>query len=48
MLIAKDIRKSYPTPRGPLEILNGIYCVVRATDSVIHEIQGGTRVVRTR
>jgi lipoprotein-releasing system ATP-binding protein len=24
MLIAKDIKKSYPTPRGPLEILNGI------------------------
>ena len=24
MLIAKDIRKSYPTPRGPLDILNGI------------------------
>ena len=24
MLIAKDIRKSYPTPRGALDILNGI------------------------
>ena len=24
MLIAKNIRKSYPTPRGPLDILNGI------------------------
>jgi lipoprotein-releasing system ATP-binding protein len=24
MLIAKDIKKSYPTPRGPLEILNGV------------------------
>ena len=34
--------------RLALEILNGIYCVVRSTDSVIHEIQGGTRVVRTR
>ena len=34
--------------RLALEILNGIYCVVRSTDSVIHEIQGGTRVVGTR
>jgi nicotinamidase-related amidase len=34
--------------RLALEILNGIYCVVRSTDNVIHEIQGGTRVVRTR
>ena len=34
--------------RLALEILNGIYCVVRSTDQVIHEIQGGTRVVRAR
>ena len=34
--------------RLALEILNGIYCVVRSTDSVIHEIQGGTRAVGTR
>jgi nicotinamidase-related amidase len=34
--------------RLALEILNGIYCVVRSTDRVIHEIQGGTRVVRAR
>jgi len=34
--------------RLALEILNGIYCVVRSTDQVIHEIQGGTRVVGAR
>jgi nicotinamidase-related amidase len=34
--------------RFALEILNGIYCVVRSTDEVIHEIRGGTRVVRAR
>jgi nicotinamidase-related amidase len=34
--------------RLALEILSGVYCVVRSTDQVIHEIQGGTRVVRAR
>ncbi|MFO1058817.1 MAG: isochorismatase family cysteine hydrolase [Dongiaceae bacterium] len=34
--------------RLALEILNGVYCVVRSTDEVIHEIQGGTRVVHAR
>jgi nicotinamidase-related amidase len=34
--------------RLALEILNGIYCVVRSTDEVMHEIQGGTRVVRAQ
>jgi nicotinamidase-related amidase len=34
--------------RLALEILNGIYCAVRSTDEVIHEIKGGTRVVRAR
>jgi nicotinamidase-related amidase len=28
--------------RVALEILAGIYCVVRSTDQVLHEIQGGT------
>lgn len=34
--------------RLALEILAGIYCVVRSTDQVIHEIQGGTRTVAAR
>jgi nicotinamidase-related amidase len=29
-----------------LEILNGVYCTVKTTDEVLHEIRGGTRVVR--
>jgi nicotinamidase-related amidase len=32
--------------RLALEILNGVYCTVKSTDEVIHEIRGGTRVVR--
>lgn len=31
--------------RLAVEILAGVYCVVQSTDQVIHEIQGGTRVV---
>src|SRR5262245_30799399 len=34
MLIAKDIRKSYPTPRGPLEILNGISLTLQPGDAI--------------
>src|SRR5262245_20999838 len=34
MLIAKDIRKSYPTPRGPLEILNGISLTLSRGDAM--------------
>ena len=34
MLIAKDIRKSYPTPRGPLEILNGISLTLSRGDAI--------------
>jgi nicotinamidase-related amidase len=34
--------------RLALEILNGIYCVVRSTEEVIHEICGGTHAVRVR
>jgi len=34
MLIAKDIRKSYPTPRGPLEILNGISLTLQRGDAI--------------
>jgi lipoprotein-releasing system ATP-binding protein len=34
MLIAKDIRKSYPTPRGPLEILSGISLTLSRGDAI--------------
>ena len=34
MLIAKDIRKSYPTPRGPLEILNGVSLTLSRGDAI--------------
>lgn len=34
MLIAKDIRKSYPTPRGPLEILSGISLTLARGDAI--------------
>jgi nicotinamidase-related amidase len=34
--------------RLALEILNGIYCVVRSTEEVIHEICGVSRAVRVR
>lgn len=34
MLIAKDIRKSYPTPRGPLAILNGISLTLQRGDAI--------------
>jgi lipoprotein-releasing system ATP-binding protein len=34
MLIARDIRKSYPTPRGPLEILNGISLTLSRGDAI--------------
>ena len=34
MLIATDIRKSYPTPRGPLEILNGISLTLSRGDAI--------------
>ena len=34
MLIAKDITKSYPTPRGPLAILNGISLTLTRGDAI--------------
>src|SRR3954465_9239490 len=34
MLIAKDIAKSYPTPRGPLPILNGISLTLKRGDAI--------------
>jgi lipoprotein-releasing system ATP-binding protein len=34
MLIAKDIAKSYPTPRGPLSILNGISLTLKRGDAI--------------
>ena len=34
MLIARDIRKSYPTPRGPLEILTGISLTLSRGDAI--------------
>src|SRR5215212_9489603 len=34
MLIAKDITKSYPTPRGPLPILSGISLTLDRGDAV--------------
>jgi nicotinamidase-related amidase len=34
--------------RLAVEILAGIYCVVKSTDQVIHEVQGGTRAVSAR
>jgi lipoprotein-releasing system ATP-binding protein len=34
MLIAKDITKSYPTPRGVLPILNGISLTLRRGDAI--------------
>ena len=34
MLIASDIRKSYPTPRGRLEILNGISLTLSRGDAI--------------
>jgi lipoprotein-releasing system ATP-binding protein len=34
MLIAKDIRKSYPTPRGELPILNGISLTLNRGDAI--------------
>jgi lipoprotein-releasing system ATP-binding protein len=34
MLIAKDITKSYPTPRGPLPILSGISLTLNRGDAV--------------
>jgi lipoprotein-releasing system ATP-binding protein len=34
MLIARDIRKSYPTPRGTLEILNGISLTLSRGDAI--------------
>jgi lipoprotein-releasing system ATP-binding protein len=34
MLIARDITKSYPTPRGPLQILNGISLTVAPGDAI--------------
>jgi nicotinamidase-related amidase len=34
--------------RLALEILDGIYCAVRSTNQVLHEMQGGTRQVRAQ
>src|SRR3954454_5459822 len=34
MLIATDIAKSYPTPRGPLPILNGISLTLKRGDAI--------------
>jgi lipoprotein-releasing system ATP-binding protein len=34
MLIARDITKSYPTPRGPLQILNGISLTLAPGDAI--------------
>ena len=34
MLIARDITKSYPTPRGPLPILSGISLTLKRGDAV--------------
>src|SRR4026207_94382 len=34
MLIAKDISKSYPTPRGELSILNGVSLTLNRGDAV--------------
>jgi len=34
MLIARDITKSYPTPRGPLAILNGISLTLKRGDAI--------------
>ena len=34
--------------RLAMGILNGIYCVVRSTDQVIHEIDGGIKTVRAK
>jgi hypothetical protein len=34
--------------RLALEILDGIYCVVRSTNQVLHEMQGSTRRVRAQ